>query len=111
MPSDRTLAVAEQPSRADPAPESELEKLGLKLAPGKDGGVRIVGVVSDSAAAQHGLSEGDVIVDAGGREASNPADVTAALDEARNAGRKSVLLRIRTDQSVRFVALPIKKPS
>jgi serine protease Do len=111
MPSDKALALVEPQPTATPEPASVLGKLGMELEPAKDGGVRIVSVESDSAAAQRGLQEGDVIVDAGGKEVSKPAEVAAALEEARNAGRKSVLLRVRTDQSVRFVALPVKKPS
>jgi serine protease Do len=109
MPSDKALALAEPKPEPTPEPASVLRGLGLDLAPGKDGGVRIVGVDTDSAAAQHGLQEGDVIVDAGGKEVSKPAEVAAALEEARNAGRRSVLLRVRTDQSARFVALPVKR--
>ena len=111
MPSDKALAMTDPQPQATPEPASVFGKLGLELEPGKDGGVKIVSVDGDSAAAQHGLQEGDVIVDAGGKEVSKPADVAAALEDARNAGRKSVLLRVRTDQSVRFVALPVNKPS
>jgi serine protease Do len=111
MPSDRALALTEpaQPPSSDP--ESVLGKLGLELEAAKGGGVKIVGVEEDSPAAQRGLAEGDVIVDAGGKEVAKPADVAAALQEARNAGRKSVLLRVKSDQSVRFVALPVKTAS
>ncbi len=109
MPSDRALAVAEPSPGAEP--ETALGKLGLELEAAKGGGVKIVSVEEDSAAAQRGLQEGDVIVDAGGKEVGKPADVVAALDEARNSGRKSVLLRIRSNQSVRFVALPVKNAS
>ena len=109
MPSDRALALIEPAAKPAPEPASALATLGLRLEPGKDGGVRIADVEAESAAAQHGLSAGDVIVDAGGKEVSKPQEIAAAMEEARNAGRKSVLLRVRTDQSVRFVALPVRK--
>jgi serine protease Do len=105
MPSDRaTVALASPPAPA----ETAFGKLGLRLEPLKGGGVRIAGVVEGGLAAERGLAEGDVIVEAGGKAMEKPADVKTAFDEARNLGRKSVLLRVRSDQSVRFVALPAK---
>ncbi len=109
MPSDRAVAAAPAPAPTESA-EADLGKLGLELA-AAEGGVKIVSVTPDSAAAQHELATGDVIVEAGGKEAAKPADVSAALDEARRNGRKAVLLRVKTNQSVRFVALPLKKAS
>ena len=73
--------------------------------------MKIVAVMPDSPAAERGLEAGDIIVDAGGKEVGAPADVAAALDGATSAGRKSVLLRVKSNQSVRFVALPVKKAS
>ncbi len=105
-----TAAIDPAPDESQPG-QSALGKLGLELEPAKGGGVQIVAVEADSAAAQRGLQEGDVIVNAGGKQVSKPADIVAAMDEARGAGRKSLLLRVRTDQSVRFVALPLKKAS
>jgi serine protease Do len=111
MPSDKALAaVAEAPSDENAA-SGGLGKLGLELEPAKGGGVKIVSVEPDSPAAEHGLAAGDVIVDAGGQEVAKPADVSAALEGAKSAGRKSVLLRVRSNQSVRFIALPVKKAS
>jgi serine protease Do len=109
MPSDRNVAalVAPAPTESDVA---DVGTLGLELE-AADGGVKITSVAPDSAAASHELAEGDVIVEAGGKEALRPADVSAALMEAKKAGRKAVLLRVKTNQSVRFVALPLKKAS
>jgi serine protease Do len=90
---------------------SGLAKLGLELEPAKGGGVKIVAVAPDSAAFERGLEAGDVIVDAGGKEVSQPTEIAAAIDGAKTAGHKSVLLRVKSNQSVRFVALPVKKAS
>jgi len=112
MPSDRVLATAaEATPEASDEGDAGLSKLGLELETAKGGGVKIVSVTPDSAAAERGLEAGDVIVDAGGKEVSKPQEVAAALDGAKSAGRKSVLLRVRSNQSVRFVALPVKKAS
>ena len=112
MPSDRVLAdAAEANPEASDDGESGLAKLGLELEPAKGGGVKIVAVAPDSAAFERGLEAGDVIVDAGGKEVSKPTEIAAAIDGAKTAGRKSVLLRVKSNQSVRFVALPVKKAS
>jgi serine protease Do len=110
MPADATLAEAPPAPEPTHASPSDLAKLGLELQPG-DGGVKIITVDTGSPAADHGLSVGDVIVDAGGKAVAKPADVSQALEEAKSAGRKSVLLRVKTDQSMRFVALPVRKAS
>ena len=46
-----------------------------------------------------------MILDVGGKTVSQPADVSAALDDAKKNGHKAVLLRVKTGDQVRFVAL------
>jgi serine protease Do len=112
MPSDRVLAdAADANHESSDDAVSGLAKLGLELEPAKGGGVKIIAVAPDSAASERGLEAGDVIVDAGGKEVSKPTEIAAAIDGAKTAGRKSVLLRVKSNQSVRFVALPVKKAS
>jgi serine protease Do len=110
MPSDGALAVAAAAPSAKEGDESDVSKLGLELEAAPEG-AKVVSVEPGSAAEDHGISPGDVIVAAGGKDVARPADVAAALAEAKSAGRKAVLLRLKTDQSVRFVALPVKKAS
>jgi serine protease Do len=107
MPSDHATLAAVAPAAP---PATAFGALGLKLEPLKGGGVKVAGVEDGGPAAARGLGEGDVIVEAGGKASDKPADVEAAFDEARNQGRRSVLLRVRSDQTVRFVALPAKGP-
>ena len=90
---------------------SSLHDFGLTLAPasavpgaGKQG-VVVADLDPDGVAAQKGLREGDVILDAGGKTVSRPADVSAALSEAKKDGRKAVLLRVKTGDSTHFLAL------
>ena len=110
MPADSALAEATPAPPPTAASPSGLAKLGLELQPG-DGGAKVITVNAGSVAAERGLSVGDIIVDAGGKAVAKPADVVAALKEARSAGRKSVLIRVKTNQSMRFVALPVGKAS
>ena len=90
-------------------------RLGLNLAPAKDvagsgdQGVAVVGVDPNGPAAERGIKTGDVILDVGGKAVANTAEVRKALSDARTAGKYTVLLRVKTAEATRFVALPIKK--
>jgi len=87
------------------------EKFGLALAPassvagaGKEG-VVVAEVDPDGAGAQLGLRTGDVILEAAGNPVTKPSDVSNALADAKKNGRKAVLLRIKSGENTRFVAL------
>jgi serine protease Do len=105
---DQSASARAQPSdrqgdeRDDRGPG---RRLGLRLAPGQ-GGALVAEVEPASPAARQGLREGDLIVEAAGRPVTRPADVAEALREARRGERRTVLLRVRTGESTRFVALP-----
>ncbi|NVN86982.1 MAG: Do family serine endopeptidase [Rhodopseudomonas sp.] len=94
---------------------TEVPKLGLTLAPassvagaGKDG-VVVTEVDPKSAAADRGFKEGDVILEVAGKAVGSPGEVREALDAARNDNKNSVLIRVRSGGSSRFVAVPIAK--
>ena len=103
-------ARAETPAQDDKA---QLSAFGMTLVPssavpgGAKAGVTIAEVDGDGVAAQKGLSVGDVILDANGKAVSRPAEITAAFDAARKDG-KPVLLRVKTGESVHYVALATK---
>ena len=79
----------ERPRPSDDA-ASGLAKLGLELEAAKGGGVKIVSVAPDSAASERGLEAGDVIVDAGGKEVSQPDRGRRGVRrrQERRAGRR-----------------------
>jgi serine protease Do len=92
---------------------AEMGKLGLTLAPaarvqgaGKQG-VVVTDVDSSGVAAEHGFSAGDVILEVGGKSVTTPGDVREAIGGARKDGRKNVLIRLKSGDNTRFVALPI----
>ena len=94
---------------------SDVPKLGLTLAPadsvagaGKDG-VVVTEVDPKSAAAERGFKEGDVILEVAGKSVSNAGDVREAITTARNDNKNSVLMRVKTGGSSRFVAVPLAK--
>jgi serine protease Do len=92
---------------------TELRRFGLTLAPagkvaGAGGeGVVVVAVDPDGPAADRGFKTGDVILDVAGKAVSAPADVRKALSEARSEGKRSVLLRVRSGDGTKFVALAL----
>ena len=92
---------------------ADIGRLGLTVAPansvagaGKDG-VVVTGVEPNSAAAERGFKEGDVILEVAGKAVSTPGDVRDAIREARDGKKNSVLLRVRSGQGARFVAVPL----
>jgi serine protease Do len=75
---------------------------------GKDG-VVVTEVDPKSAAAERGFKEGDVILEVAGKSVANPGDVREAIASARNDNKNSVLIRVRSGGSSRFVAVPLAK--
>jgi serine protease Do len=87
--------------------------LGLSVAPAKEvggageDGVVVTDVDPNGSAADHGLDVGDVILDVGGKAVSNVGDVRKAVRDAQTAGKHAVLMRLKSSDRTRFVALPI----
>lgn len=90
-----------------PVTEEDAAQLGLE--PGA-GGLAIVGVDPVSEAATKGLVEGDVITEAGQQPVTRLSDLEDRITEARDAGRKSLLLLVRRGGDPRFVALSVEEP-
>ena len=68
-------------------------------------GVVVVDVAKDSPAAEKGLKPGDVIVEAAQEEIKSATQVAGKVDDAKKAGRKSILLLVERQGDLRFVAL------
>ena len=81
-------------------PELE-EQFGLEDAQG----LVITAIDSESDAGTKGIAPGDLIVEAGRQKISTVADLEARIEEARDAGRKSILLLLRRGGQPRFEAL------
>ena len=88
-----------------PLTDDLAEGLGMSLG---DRGLVISKIDLASEAYDKGLREGDVITEAGQQAVADLQDIEDRLSEARDAGRKSLLLLIRHGGDPRFVALMIQ---
>ena len=116
----RELAEGGGSDSVDSASDSASDLMGMTVAPltpeiAAELGVSrdMTGLVVQSvdpagAAADKGLSAGDVITEAGQQPVTSLADLQARIKEARDAGRKSLLMMVRRAGEPRFVALPVE---
>jgi serine protease Do len=108
MPRDQQANANEEQKPAQNEPH-----LGLALAPANEvtgagsEGVAVVGVEQGSPAAERGFKTGDVILQVAGKSVSDVKDVRSALDEAHASGKRDVLMRVKTADGTRFVAVPL----
>jgi serine protease Do len=102
--------------RETPPPETgrnaPTSRLGIAVAPAArvmgigEQGVAIIRVDPNGTAAEAGLRPGDVILQLGGSDVSNPDDVVRALDAAATQKKQHVLALVRRNDREMFIALP-----
>mgnify|MGYP001793859864 CR=1 FL=1 len=121
-----TLGRREEAEAAVPAsqpveeePPAAMDLMGLTLSPlsaeireqlelpDSARGLAVMDVDETSEAFEKGLRAGDVITEAGQTQVITIADLQERIEEASEAGRKSILLLVRRDGDPRFVALSI----
>lgn len=103
LPEKKTASLEDTSAKA-PA------TFGLALAPTKDGvGVMVADIDPNGIAAEKGISKGDLILEIGGKAVTKPSDVRASIEAARKDGRKAVMLRLKSDEGTRFIALAFPK--
>jgi serine protease Do len=94
---------------------ADVPKLGLTLAPADQvAGSGAEGVVVTQAdpnglASEHGVKTGDVILDVGGKKVAAPADVRNAIIDAHKNGKRTVLMRLKSEDATKFVAIPLAR--
>jgi serine protease Do len=117
----REEAEAAIPAAAEADEPTGFEELGLSVSrmtdelreqlalPEASEGLVVTDVAEDSESYEKGLRAGDVITEAGQQAVSTPSELRERIDEAREAGRKSILLLVRRQDDPRFVALSVEE--
>jgi serine protease Do len=109
LPKDRTAMTDSAPQGTD------TPRLGLTLAPAAQvagsgaEGVVVTNVEPNGPASEHGVKTGDVILDVGGKAVATPDDVRNAIGDAHKNGKRTVLLRMKSNDTTKFVAIPLAR--
>jgi serine protease Do len=112
LPKERAASAATPESDAA---GSDTPKLGLMLAPASQvagsgsEGVVVTEVDPNGLASEHGFKTGDVILDVAGKKVTGPADVRKAISDAHKDGKRTVLMRLKSADATKFVAVPIAR--
>jgi len=116
-----TLGELPNEREARATPESRepsglaIPRLGLTLAPAAEvagsgnEGVVVTAVEPDGVAADQGFKAGDVILEVAGRKVASPADVRAGISNAQREGRRTVLVRLKSGEGTKFLALRLNR--
>jgi len=95
--------------------DADVPRLGLTLAPansvagsGSEGAV-VTNVDPNGVASEFGFKTGDVILEVAGKKVAGPADVSAAVRDAHKDGKRSVLMRVKSGDGTKFVALRLNR--
>jgi serine protease Do len=113
LPGERQASTGTEQNGAGSG--SSTPRLGLTLAPASDvagagsEGVAVTAVDPSGPAAEHGVATGDVILDVGGKIVSKPGDVRQALADLNKEGKHTVLMRVKSGDGLKFVAVPLGK--
>src|SRR5215467_7812475 len=116
-----TLGQLPNEREARATPESRepsglaIPRLGFTLAPASEvagsgnEGVVVTAVEPDGVAADQGFKAGDVILEVAGRKVASPADVRAGIGNAQREGKRTVLVRVKSGEGTKFVALRLNR--
>jgi serine protease Do len=96
-----------------PHPSDLASDFGLTLAPAAQTpgnasqGVVVINIDPEGRATDVGIEAGDIILEVSGKAVHTPDDISDALNEARSGGRQVALMRLRSGNTMRFVAVPL----
>ncbi|HZD64354.1 MAG TPA: Do family serine endopeptidase, partial [Xanthobacteraceae bacterium] len=113
LPNQRE-ARANMPDSSSPE-GTDVPRLGLTVVPaGQVAGSGSEGVVvtdidPNGLASDQGVKTGDVILEVGGKKVANPSDVRSALKDAQKEGKRTILMRVKSGEETRFVAVRLAK--
>ena len=118
---DPQKLVAARLPQAESEPEPAVTALGLSLAritpqlrqryhlDDAANGVLVVAVAEDAPAAGQGVAPGDIVAMVGRDTVATPEEVVDKITAARQAQRRSVLLRLERKGAGRYVAVPVEQ--
>ena len=69
----------------------------------------MIDIDASGLASEHGFKTGDIILDVGGKKVVTPVDVRNAMRDAQQSGKRAVLMRLKSDDVTKFVAIPIAR--
>lgn len=106
-----TKEIARRGPSDGPVQPTELEQLGLSVEKSTDSNRKglVVTDVDNTSDAARKIRVGDVILDIGGNPVAGPQDLADGVREANKLKRKAVLLRVRSRDQTRFVAIRLKR--
>jgi serine protease Do len=115
LPVANPAAIREQQGSDEPETigGGDARDLGLELAAAGsitgagEQGVVVLDINPAGLWAERGFELGDVILEVSGKSVKTPEEVGSALSEARNSGKRTVLLRLRSGDAMRFVTAPV----
>jgi serine protease Do len=114
LPNQREARAAATPDSSGPE-GTDVPRLGLTVVPaGQVAGSGSEGVVvtevdPNGIASDQGVKTGDVILEVGGKKVANPADIRSALKDAQKDGKRTILMRVKSGDATKFVALRLGK--
>jgi serine protease Do len=105
LPAQREAGTAPRTPRRS---ETNVPKIGITVTPQHGGnGVAVSKVDPEGAAADRGIKNGDVILEAGSRKIATAVNLRNAIDATKKGGRHYVLLYVKTGNEVKFIAVPV----
>lgn len=96
-------------ARANDEPRIGLVVAAAEKAGAGDEGVVVTGIDPKGHAAGQGFRIGDIILEVAGRAVKTPEDVRKAIVDARNGQRKHLLMRVKSGDVTKFMAVPLTR--
>jgi serine protease Do len=105
LPDQREASVSTEAPRQK---GTTVPRFGVAVAPVSEG-VIVTSVDPDGPAADQGLASGDVILQAEGKKVAGASDLRNTIEAAQKAGKHAVLMRVRSGEGIKFIAVPLSR--
>jgi serine protease Do len=102
-------ASADREARTNDEPRIGLVVAAAESAGAGDQGVVVTAIDPKGIAAGHGFLVGDIILEVAGRAVKTPEDVRKAIADARSGQRKNLLVRVKSGDIMKYMAVPLAR--